>query len=181
MLALILSIIFPGLGQFYYGKNKRGIAMLILALTPLYPVALVWSMIDILRLNKQGITPKFRFKEAMWSILPFVLMIPFCLFIAFSGMFVVGSWYSDRYIKPKVTLDEGKEIISALENYHKVKGKYPISIGDLVAGRPVHSRWRLDAWGEPYIYEASHDGHKFSLVSKGRDRMLGSEDDIVFE
>jgi hypothetical protein len=86
MLALILSIIFPGLGQFYYGKNKRGIAMLILALTPLYPVALVWSVIDILRLNKQGITPKFRFKEAMWSILPFVLIIPLCLFIAFSGM-----------------------------------------------------------------------------------------------
>lgn len=180
MLPLILSILLPGLGQFYYGKNIRAIVMLLVALTPLYPLALVWSIIDVLRLNKQGIEPKFQKREAVWAIVIFLVIIPLCLFVAFSGMLSVASWYSNNYIRPKATLEEGNRIVSAIQNHHSHSGKYPPDISTIIGGIPVRAGWKTDEWGESYIYEITNNGQDFKLLSKGKDRILGTEDDIAF-
>lgn len=58
MIPAVLSILFPGLGQIYYGEYVRAI-MIIIALTPLYPAALIWSIIDVIVLNKQDTEPPF--------------------------------------------------------------------------------------------------------------------------
>ena len=181
MLALILSIILPGLGQFYYGKNGRAILMLLLALTPLYPLALIWSVIDILRLNKQEIQPKFQTKEAVWTIVILLVIIPVCLLITFSGIFALGKWYSNSFIKENATLEEGNKIVSAIQDYHGVSGKYPTDLSRLIEGRPIRSGWKTDGWGEAYVYEVTKNGQKFKLLSKGKDRAIGTEDDIVFQ
>ena len=180
MIPLILSILLPGLGQFYYGKNVRAILMLILAISPLYPAALVWSVIDVLRLNKQGIQPRFEAKEAVWAIVLLLVIIPTCLFIAFSGMFAVGRWYSDNFVKANASYEEGNQIFSAIQRYHKRSGEHPTDISGLIQGIPIRSGWTTDGWGEEYVYEVIDDGQDFRLISKGKDRTLGSEDDIVF-
>ena len=64
MLAIVLSLLFPGLGQLYYGKWIRAALMVILGVTPLYPVALVWSVIDAYRLSRSGAQPQLSAKES---------------------------------------------------------------------------------------------------------------------
>jgi TM2 domain-containing membrane protein YozV len=39
MIGIALSVIFPGLGQFYYGKWVRGTMMVLGGVTPVYPLA----------------------------------------------------------------------------------------------------------------------------------------------
>lgn len=181
MIPIILSILFPGLGQIYYGKFVRAIIMIIIALTPLYPAALVWSIIDAIKLNKQDIEPRFQKKEAVWSIIIFVVLIPVGLFIAFSGMIALGQWYSNNFLKRNATLEEGNKIVSALQNYQKSKGQFPTNISELIGSIPVRTGWRIDSWGEAYFYEIEDNNQKYKLLSKGKDRILGTEDDIVFE
>lgn len=180
MIAIVLSILLPGLGQFYYGKNVRAIVMFVLALTPLYPIALIWSVIDIVRLNRQGIQPAFELKEAMWAILLLLVVVPVCLFVAFSGMFALGQWYSNKHLKAAATIEEGNTMASAIHRYHKRTGKYPTDISTLMGNIPVRSSWRTDGWGELYVYELE-DGGSLRLLSKGKDGILGTEDDIVFK
>jgi hypothetical protein len=179
MLPLILSILLPGLGQFYYGKNIRAILMLLLALTPLYPAALVWSVIDVLRLNNRGIEPRFQKKEATWAVVILLVIIPLCLFVSFSAMLSVASWYSNNYMRRKATIEEGHKIISAIQSHHSHAGKYPVDTLTIIKGIPVRAGWETDEWGESYVYEIVDDGQDFRLLSKGKDRILGTEDDIV--
>lgn len=181
MIPLILSILLPGLGQFYYGKNIRAIFMLLLTFTPFYLVALIWSIIDIIILNQKGLPPRFSKKEAVWTIVILLVLIPAALFFAFSGMLSLGKWYSDKYMKPTATIEEVSEIASAIHRYYKSSGRYPEDIYALIVGIPVRSGWKTDSWGEPYIYEVVEEGQNFRLLSKGKDRKLGTEDDIVFQ
>jgi len=181
MIALILSILLPGLGQFYYGKNIRAIFMLILTFTPLYPIVLVWSIIDVIILNKKEIHPKFSKKEAVWAIVILLVIIPVTLFMVFKGMISIGEWYSNKYIKPEITRAEGYAIVSAKKEYHKITGNYPIDIDTLIGHNPLCSRWKFDGWDEPYIFNILNNGLSFRVISKGQDQILGSEDDIIFQ
>jgi len=181
MIGIILSIIFPGLGQFYYGKNGRAIAMLLLGITPLYPLALVWSIIDAVRLNKKGEAPKFEAKEAMWGIVVLLVIIPICFLILFYGSFSLFSWYSDAYNKPRIAMEEGNDIIRTLIKYKKENNHYPEDLQTIISRSPIRARWASDAWGQSYHYEVSTDKSTFNLISKGKDMTLGTEDDIVFE
>ena len=96
MLPLILSIIIPGLGQFYYGKNVRAILMVLISLTPLYPLAWIWSIIDICNLNKKDIQPAYDKGETVWAIVLLFVVIPLCLSVTVWGMFSTFKWYSNR-------------------------------------------------------------------------------------
>jgi hypothetical protein len=137
MIALVLSILLPGLGQFYYGKNIRAICMLLLGLTPLYPAVLIWTIIDIILLSKKGTAPKYTKKDAVCVILILVVIIPVFVAIAASGLYVVGSWPTDRYVFPEQTTTEGCIIANAIIGYHESNGKFPDSIKDLTKSYPL--------------------------------------------
>jgi hypothetical protein len=181
MFAIILSLIFPGLGQFYCGKNGRAIIMVILGLTPLFFIAVVWSLVDIVILYRRGEVPKLERREIILGLVLFFIVVPLCLFIMLSGMFATFNWYSETYNNPKVTLEEGKDIVSALKKYKKENGIYPNELQSIISSNPVRSRWNSDAWGQSYQYSISRDKTTFILISKGKDKALGTEDDIVFE
>ena len=155
--------------------------MLIIALTPLYPIALVWSIIDVIRLNKQEIQPRFAKKEAIWAIVILLVVVPVLAILAFSGMLSVGQWFSDKYLKSNATIEEGNNIASAIHRHYKNSGKYPTDIDTLIGSIPIRSGWKTDRWNEPYVYEVLNDGENFKLISKGQDRNFGTEDDIVFQ
>ena len=180
MLGIFLSIAFPGLGQLYYGKNGRGVAMVLLGITPLYPVALIWSVIDVISLNKQGLSPKFERKEAIWSVILILVIIPGCFFILAFGSFTLFNRYLNEYSRPRATIEEGNIIVTALSRYKKESGHYPEDLQTLINGNPIRSRWTSDAWGQRYFYEVTDNQQNFKLVSKGKDRSFGTEDDIIF-
>lgn len=181
MIPLILSILLPGLGQFYYGKNVRAIFMLLLTFTPLYPASLIWSIIDVIRLNNQEIQPRFSKKEGIWAIVILLVVIPAFVIFAFSGMLSLGQWCSNKYFKQNTTIEECHKIVSAIHNHHSMSDEYPKDINTLIGSIPVRSGWKTDSWGEPYIYELEKDGQNFKLLSKGKDRIVGTKDDIVFQ
>lgn len=181
MIGIILSIIFPGLGQFYYGKNWRALAMLLLGVTPLYPIALVWSVVDVIQLNKKGEAPKFEKKEAVWSIIILIIVIPACFLLLIYGSFSIFEWYSEEYNKPRISWEEGNAVVRALNNYKKEKDHYPDNLQTIIGDNPIRARWKFDAWGQAYHYEVSGNKKSFKLISKGKDKTLGTQDDIIFK
>jgi hypothetical protein len=180
MIAIVLSILLPGLGQFYYGKNIRAILMVLLGLTPLYPLVLIWTIIDIVVLNKKGATPKYSKKDAAWAIVILLVIIPVFVFITASGLFAIGNWYSEKFVIPEQTTSEGFNIVSAIQEFNDSHGKLPSSISELIDSRPLRAGWGKDGWGEPYYFEVLENGTDYKLISKGRDRTIGTDDDIVF-
>jgi hypothetical protein len=181
MVALVLSILLPGLGQFYYGKNIRAIFMVLLGLTPLYPLVLIWTIIDIVLLNKKGASPVYKFKDAIWAMAILVVIIPVFIVIAATGLYAVGNWYSEKYVLPKQTINEGNHIATAIREFNSSNGHLPDHIADLINNLPLRGGWHKDSWGEPYHYEKLNDGSDFRLVSKGPDRALNTADDISFK
>ena len=76
MIAIILTIIFPGLGQIYYGKTTKGIIMIILTFVPfLYPFILIWSIIDCIKLRKEQQVEPITRKEAITAIIIFFICV----------------------------------------------------------------------------------------------------------
>jgi hypothetical protein len=181
MVALVLSILLPGLGQFYYGKNIRAIFMVMLGLTPLYPLVLIWTIIDIVLLNKKGVAPVYKFKDAIWAMALLVVIIPAFIFITAAGLFAVGDWYSEKYVLPERTINEGNQIAAAIREFNSSNGYLPGHIDDLIVNLPLRAGWLKDSWEEPYHYEKINDGTQFRLVSKGPDKVLNTGDDINFE
>jgi hypothetical protein len=181
MIALILSILLPGLGQFYYGKNIRAIFMVLLGLSPLYPLVLIWTIIDILILNKKEAVPVYKLKDAIWAMAILVVIIPAFIFIAATGLFAVGNWYSEKYVLPERTLDEGNQIAAAIRDYNSFNGYLPANLNELIDNLPLRAGWLKDSWGEPYHYKKLNDGAHFKLVSKGPDKVLNTADDFNFK
>jgi hypothetical protein len=182
MLPIVLSILFPGLGQIYYGRTVSGLTMILLSLVPfLYPFVLVCSIVDVIRLKRKGYIPKYTGEQATKGVLIIFGIFILAGFILALGSIRLFAWYSDDYIKPQLTKNEGTKIIKSIKSYHNGYRKYPESIESLIRDNPIRKDWRSDAWGEPYIYEIAKDKQNFKLVSKGKDRTLGTQDDIIFE
>jgi hypothetical protein len=178
MIAVALSIMFPGLGQIYYGKWGRAWPMLIAGVTPLYPLALVWSVFDAHRLSREGIRPQFERKEALTAIVLFFVVAPLCIvLLAFTASRALA-WLQDAQLSRSATIHQGAEIASALSDYRAKLGRCPKSIGELIGNRPLRAGWLYDGWGRPYSYELSESGSRCQLLSAGRDGKFGTDDDL---
>lgn len=177
MVAIFLSVLFPGLGQIYLGKNWRGLTMLILGITPLYPLALIWSIVDVVQLRKRGCLPVFDRNEAIWALVLFLVVIPACFFImGFGSVYMVRA--INNFNQPRFTRQEGVEIARAIERYRDDMGRLPASINDLIRRVPPRAGWRTDAWGNDYIYSI-HGNGTYTLISKGADGESGTVDDVI--
>lgn len=154
--------------------------MVLLGLTPLYPAVLIWTIIDIIILNRKGALPQYTIKDAVWAIVILAVIIPVFIAIAAYGLYVTGNWYSDNYVFPKQTMTEGRKIATAVLEFHESYGKFPDSIKELTESYPLRAGWIMDSWKEPYIYELIENEGRFRVISKGRDRILGTIDDMIF-
>lgn len=180
MVGVLLSILIPGLGQIYFGKTMRGIIMILMTLVPfLYPIALIWSIIDAIHLSKKSTPPAFSKKEAIGILVTVFIVVPIIAFFTWMLLFSSLSFVSNRTIKPNNTKEEGTRIVLAIKKFQTSKEKLPGSIYDIIGNKPLNQTWLTDAWDEPYIYEVSEDGKKFLLKSKGRDKIVGTKDDII--
>ena len=158
MIAVALSIVFPGLGQLYFGKLLRAAVMILLGATPLYPVALVWSAIDAYRLSRGGSRPQFSNREALGAVALLVVAVP--LGIAALGVTTVTTlrWLSDSYLDRRATQREGAEIAATVVEYQVQTGHYPENLAALAAGRPLRQEWLVDGWRHPYQYRVEGFG-----------------------
>ncbi len=92
-------------------------------------------------------------------------------------------------IKGKKTIakDEIKKLQTAIELYYIEKHDYPASLEDLTTpsdetGEPFMDEIPQDPWDEQYVYDPSGGTRrKFIILSKGEDRIEGTDDDITSE
>ena len=177
MIGIILSVIFPGLGQLYNKQYWLGAAMLILGLTPLYPFILIWSIIDSVRYAKEN-QDSFTKKETKTMLIVGFVVIP----IIFAGIvtltFMLGKALSNNYWKPNKTNTELTEIRFAVEKYKNSKGEYPENLYEVIGNNPIRKDWQTDAWGNIYEYNLSDDGQKLEIRSSGKDQKFNTDDDL---
>lgn len=82
------------------------------------------------------------------------------------------------YWQGRNTQTEINQISQALEQYRSQSNGYPEKLEILIGNNPLKRDWETDGWGNNYAYEVAPDKQKFSLVSKGKDGMLRTSDDI---
>lgn len=151
MTAIILSIIFPGLGHIYYGKNLKGIIMILLSLVPfLYPIILIWSIWDCINLRNTIVENPISKKEALKAIIVFLVIVPlFSIAFIWAGIFSLN-YLSNNNWKPEHTKDEMVKIHFELEKYKSENNEYPKSLFEIIGSKPLKKTFLTDFWGTPY-------------------------------
>ncbi len=197
ILAAILSVLIPGLGQFYCLQWVRGAMFLVGAIImamivpPLSLVVWIWGAVDAYRIAKvlQGYNQtaegpiidigKLRMPHVdLRSAIPYigiplgiviVLVIIISLVLARYGFWSAGP--------PRGTL---QPLIEKIENYKAQTGYYPDSLEDLIDPTdPIEKKQILDQWGNVYLLRTT--GSSFELLSAGQDGHPGTEDDVRYQ
>ena len=94
-----------------------------------------------------------------------------------------GETYTGRMVRAlkeaeKLALDSKITAIKrALESYNLDNDKYPETLDDLVPHYLRIEEYIRDPWGEWFELETDKENHLI-LVSSGKDRVLGNDDDI---
>ena len=194
-LAAILSVIIPGLGQFYCRQWVRGMLFLVgvfFLATFAPPIGIgvwVWGIIDAYRIGKslQGYTdaserpaidlsrlrlPKMDWKRALpYIAVPLGVATLFVL-IGTIVIFRLDFWRSGR---PEASLHT---LIEKVENHKTQTGSYPDSLEALIDPTdPIEKKQTLDRWGNVYIFRPYEKG--FDLFSAGKDGKAGTSDDAL--
>lgn len=55
---------------------------------------------------------------------------------------------------------------------------YPKQLNTIIRNNPLHRDLTLDVWDNAFYYVVTEDGLNYSLVSKGPDGILNTEDDV---
>ncbi|MCZ6449945.1 MAG: type II secretion system protein GspG [Deltaproteobacteria bacterium] len=197
ILAAILSVLIPGLGQFYCLQWVRGAMFLVGAIImamivpPLSLVVWIWGAVDAYRIAKvlQGYDQtaegpiidigKLRMPHVdLRSAIPYigiplgiviVLVIVISLVLARYGFWSAGP--------PRGTL---QPLIEKIENYKAHTGSYPDSLEVLIDRTdPIEKKQILDQWGNVYLLRTT--GSSFELLSAGQDGHPGTEDDVRYQ
>ena len=82
------------------------------------------------------------------------------------------------YWQTRNTQTEISQISQALEKYKSELRVYPENLAVLIGNNPLKRECESDGWGNSYIYEVTPNKQKFSLISKGKDEVLHTNDDI---
>ena len=69
--------------------------------------------------------------------------------------------------------------MSYLLHQDKVQyGVYPENINELSRKNPIYGDMTIDSWQREVIYQKTENGTAFVLISKGKDGVLNTDDDI---
>lgn len=197
-LAAILSVIIPGLGQFYCQQWGRGVmffvgTLFLAILAP--PVGMllsagvwVWGIVDAYRIAKalQGYSDagegpvidvsRFRLPGVdLRRALPYVGIplgiVALVVLVVTIVIFRSGLW------KVAGTEEKLRKLAERIENRKTETGSYPDSLESLVdLTDPIEKKQILDRWGNLYIYRPTEKA--FDLFSVGKDGKPGTPDDV---
>ena len=109
------------------------------------------------------------FGAISWSI--FLLILLLVLFRVWNNWSAIGI--------PSAQVDEMNSIVKSLNTYRENHGSYPESIKSVIQNVPIRKGWLSDYWGNEYAYVLLNNGDKFELRSSGRDKQMGTKDDLI--
>ncbi len=200
ILAAILSLLIPGLGQFYCRQWGRGALFLVGtiftgAIFPPLGFLLsagiwIWGIVDAYRIAQaeqgyQGRSegpiidvgrPRFSsidIRPALTLIgIPVAIVVAIVLILA-----VVLTRYG--FWRDGYSSETGKSLVEKIEAHKTKTGSYPRSLNVLIDPTdPIEKKQTLDPWGNPYMYRTTQGD--FELISSGKDGKPDTKDDIRY-
>jgi general secretion pathway protein G len=108
---------------------------------------------------------------------PNVKIYGILLLILFSIFCLIG-FYRYNYSNKNDTLDKISKIETLLEKNKEAFGIYPEKLSDIIRNNPLRKGITIDHWGNEYHYEVKNNRTKYIIVSKGKDGVLNTNDDI---
>ncbi|CAM3896365.1 MULTISPECIES: type II secretion system protein GspG [Flavobacterium] len=100
------------------------------------------------------------------------------LLLILSSIFCLIGFYRYNYSNKNDTLDEISKIETLLEKNKEAFGIYPEKLSDIIRNNPLRKDITIDLWGNEYHYEVENNRTKYIIISKGKDGVLNTNDDI---
>lgn len=121
--------------------------------------------------EKENNLPKKLMLHPVWKLLGILFIF------AFISRLVIGYFFfSDR--GTKLTTQKLAEIELILENEKNAFGIYPEKLNVIIRNNPFRENLITDFWNNEFFYEQTENGYSYILISKGKDGILNTDDDI---
>ena len=121
--------------------------------------------------EKENNLPKKLMIHPVWKL--FGIFIVFVLI----AKLVIGHFFFSDY-RTKKTTEKIAEIELILENENSSLGIYPEKLNIIIRNNPLRKNIITDYWNNEFFYEQIENGLGYILISKGKDGILKTEDDI---
>ena len=121
--------------------------------------------------EKENNLPKKLMIHPVWKLLGIILIVIFVLRL------IIGYFFFSDYGEKK-TIKKINEIELILEKEKNSLGIYPEKLKTIIRNNPLRKKITLDYWNNEFFYEQKENGLSYVLISKGKDGILKTEDDI---
>jgi len=180
MFAIFLTIVFPGLGHMYIEQYRKGILIILLSVTPLYPLTFIYALSNTIKIYKLKRNKELEKKEVLILIISLFIIVPVILFIFFEIVFWMFSLQNPELVFEKRTKRELIEISETLDKLYYANKAYPKIYKSIYSKRPLRINWKNDEWGTNYKYKLLTKT-EYELCSAGNDLVFKTRDDIVIK
>ena len=123
------------------------------------------------KFERENNLPKKLMIHPVWK-----LFGTFLIFVVVSKL-VIGHFYFSDF-GTKKTAEKMAEIELILEKEKSSLGIYPKKLNTIIRNNPLREHITSDYWNNEFFYEQSENGINYVLISKGKDGILKTEDDI---
>lgn len=100
--------------------------------------------------------------------------------ISIALFFITGySIYRIIIGSKKEAMEKIHTVENALNKEKESFGKYSEKLNSIIRNNPLKKDIILDYWGNEYFYRTSNNATSYQLISKGKDGLLNTDDDII--
>ncbi|WP_396602914.1 type II secretion system protein GspG [Algibacter sp. R77976] len=108
---------------------------------------------------------------------PYIKILAYSILIT-TPIIISFTLYQHYYSNTKKTIKKISQVESLLIENKEVDGVYPNELEDIIRNNPLRKNITLDGWGNEFHYSVLDHEKTFNLISKGKDGILNTEDDI---
>jgi hypothetical protein len=79
-----------------------------------------------------------------------------------------------------ITRSDIRLVVTGLEIFRAEKGYYPNNLQKLLPDYVPSASVFTDSWGNELVYSTKENAGNFQVASKGKDKLINTDDDIVY-
>lgn len=102
------------------------------------------------------------------------------IILFFFAKLIINYFYTSS-IGENRTTTKINEIENILESGNNDLGYYPQELNEIIRNNPLRQNITTDFWGNEFYYKVIENGQNYILISKGKDGILKTVDDIESE
>ncbi|NRD23881.1 hypothetical protein HNV10_11545 [Winogradskyella litoriviva] len=121
--------------------------------------------------EKENNLPKKIMIHPVWALFGIIVIIIVLL------KFIIGFFFFSD-VGDKKTLEKMEAIELILEKEKADIGSYPNELKTIIRNNPLRKDITIDFWGNEFFYKLKENEQDYILISKGKDGILKTEDDV---